>query len=316
MENVLSKIISNEKIAKDVYRIVIFFEQNAIINRNYKEANDNAENGNKCKNLDSIKIIPGQFVNILLDGLFLRRPISICDYSNGKITLVYKVLGQGTKILSMKKPGEKLDILLPLGNGFDIFLSTQTRYVGNFEHKNKFFDATNNCESRRISLVGGGVGVPPLYYLTKKIIEKMKVYDKKGSEKLNASSEKIESNEINPRSKTENVEIRLGFKTKEEVILEKEFAELGINLKIFTEDGSYGEKGFVTKDLNADYVFCCGPEPMLKAIYDLVEDGQFSFEERMGCGFGACMGCSCQTKYGYKRICKEGPILQKNEVLW
>ena len=211
---------------------------------------------------------PGQFVNIKLDGLFLRRPISVCDLENGVLTLVYKVVGKGTEKMCGMKAGEKLDILTGLGNGYDLEKSGDTPL-----------------------LLGGGVGVPPLYMLAKELIKKGK-----------------------------KVSVILGFNTKDEIFYEQEFKALGAQVALTTVDGSYGTRGFVTdamKDTEYSYFYTCGPEPMLKAIYSASKtSGQFSFEERMGCGFGACMGCSCHTVTGYKRICKDGPVLEKEEILW
>ncbi len=209
----------------------------------------------------------GQFVNIKLDGKYLRRPISVCDYDKDALTLVYKIVGSGTEILSKMKSGEKLDILTGLGNGYDISL----------------------CGDNPV-LLGGGVGVPPLYNLAKKLISLRK-----------------------------SVTVILGFNTKDEIFFEEEFKELGAKVFVTSVDGSYGIKGFVTDALPTDYsyFYTCGPEPMLKAVYKATStEGQFSFEERMGCGFGACMGCSCKTVTGYKRICKDGPVLKKEEILW
>ena len=210
---------------------------------------------------------PGQFVNIKLDGFFLRRPISVCDCEDGTLTIVYKVVGSGTEAMSAMKEGG-LDILTGLGNGYDLSVS------GN-----------------KPLLIGGGVGVPPLYMLAKKLIEEGK-----------------------------EVSVILGFNTKSEVFYEDEFKALGAKVLVTTVDGSYGIKGFVTNAMDGidyTYFYTCGPEPMLKAVYNSsVTEGQFSFEERMGCGFGACMGCSCKTITGYKRICKEGPVMRKEEILW
>lgn len=210
---------------------------------------------------------PGQFVNIRLDGLYLRRPISVCDLGKDTLTLVYKVVGKGTAALSQAAPGAKFDVLTGLGNGYDLSLSGKTPL-----------------------LIGGGVGVPPLYYLAKKLIEK-------GATPT----------------------VALGFNRKEEVFFQKEFEALGVKVALATVDGSQGTKGFVTNVLPKDYsyFYACGPEPMLKAVYNAtVSDGEFSFEERMGCGFGACMGCSCKTLVGNKRICKDGPVIKKGEILW
>ncbi len=209
----------------------------------------------------------GQFVNILLDGLFLRRPISVCDRSEGELTLVYKVVGKGTEKMSQMTAGT-LDILTGLGNGYDLSLSGD-----------------------RPLLLGGGVGVPPMYLLAKELIAQGK-----------------------------RVSVILGFNTKDEVFYENEFRALGADVTVATVDGSYGVKGFVTdamKDVDYTYFYTCGPEPMLKAVWNTATtSGQMSFEERMGCGFGACMGCSCKTLTGNKRICKEGPVMKKEEILW
>lgn len=210
---------------------------------------------------------PGQFVNIKLDGLFLRRPISVCDIGDNSLTIIYKVVGRGTKQLSMMQSGS-LDVLTGLGNGYDLSLAGE-----------------------RPVLLGGGVGVPPMYLLAKRLIALGK-----------------------------QVTIILGFNTKSEVFFENEFKELGANVIVTTVDGSYGEKGFVTDvltKLDYSYFYTCGPEPMLKAVFKTsTTSGQMSFEKRMGCGFGACMGCSCKTITGYKRICKEGPVMRKEEILW
>ena len=213
---------------------------------------------------------PGQFVNIALEGKYLRRPISICDYDDRSIALIYKVVGGGTEQMSRMLPGETLDLLTGLGNGF----------------------STKN-DARRPLLVGGGVGVPPLYNLAKRLLAEGKP-----------------------------VQVVLGFNTASEVFYEEEFRALGCEVTVSTVDGSRGVGGFVTTAIaecrpEFDYFYACGPLPMLRALCDAVpQDGQLSFEERMGCGFGACMGCSCKTRYGNKRICKEGPVLTKGEVIW
>ena len=210
---------------------------------------------------------PGQFVNIKLSGLFLRRPISVCDCEGDTLTLIYKIVGRGTQMMSEMQKGEELDILTGLGNGYNTSLSGDTPL-----------------------LVGGGVGVPPLYMLAKKLV-----------------------------SEGKKVSVILGFNTKAEIFYEDEFKALGADVRVATVDGSYGVKGFVTDamDMDYSYTFSCGPEPMLKALYKASKtSGQYSFEERMGCGFGACMGCSCKTVTGYKRICKEGPVMEKEEILW
>ena len=211
---------------------------------------------------------PGQFVNIKLDGLYLRRPISVCDLSNDTLTIVYKAVGTGTEQMSRMIAGEKLDVLTGLGNGYDLTLSGE-----------------------KPVLLGGGVGVPPMYLLAKELIAQGK-----------------------------KVSVILGFNTKDEIFYEAEFKALGADVVVTTADGSYGIKGFVTdalKEMDYSYFYTCGPEPMLKAVYKTaVTSGQMSFEKRMGCGFGACMGCSCKTITGYKRICKEGPVMKKEEILW
>ncbi len=216
---------------------------------------------------DTEGVACGQFINIKLDGLYLRRPISVCDCEDGIITIIYKVVGKGTKQMQEMTDGE-LDVLIGLGNGYDTSLSG--------EHA---------------LLLGGGVGVPPLYMLAKKLIAEGK-----------------------------KVSVILGFNTKSEVFYENEFRDLGASVTVTTADGSYGTKGFVTDaigDIDYTYFYTCGPEPMLKAVYNATKtSGQLSFEERMGCGFGACMGCSCKTLYGNKRICKDGPVLVKEEIIW
>lgn len=243
MEQKILTVLSNEKLVDGVYKMVLNGDVKAIT----------------CS---------GQFINIKIDGLFLRRPISVCDYTEDSVTIIYKVVGKGTEILSKKVKGDCLDCLLGLGNGYDLSLSGEQPL-----------------------LIGGGVGVPPMYNLAKKLIEKGK-----------------------------KVTVILGFNKSQEIFYEKEFERLGAKVLVATVDGSYGIKGFVTdamKDLKYSYFYCCGPEPMLKAVFKGSQsDGEFSFEERMGCGFGACMGCSCKTIYGNKRICKEGPVLKKGEILW
>ena len=237
------EVIKNEKIANDVFRMIL------------------------KGNTDEITKT-GQFVNIKIEGNFLRRPISVCDWDKDTLTLIYKVVGEGTKKMKDYCEGERLDILTGLGNGYDTSFSGSTPL-----------------------LLGGGVGVPPLYALCKRLIAE-------------------------GRQPT----VILGFNSKCDVFYEEEFKKLGARVMVATADGSYGIKGFVTdamKDVFYSYFYTCGPEAMLKALYrETLTSGQFSFEERMGCGFGACMGCSCKTLTGYKRICKEGPVLQKEEILW
>ena len=210
----------------------------------------------------------GQFINIKIDGFYLRRPISVCEIISGGLKIIYKIVGKGTEVLSRMKTGEKLDVLIGLGNGYDLSLSGD-----------------------KPLLIGGGVGVPPMYELCKQLIAKGKA-----------------------------VTVILGFNAKSEVFYEKEFESLGAKVIVTTVDGSYGIKGFVTdamKGLDYSYFYTCGPEPMLKAVHkQSTTGGEMSFEERMGCGFGACMGCSCKTLTGNKRICKEGPVLKKGEILW
>ena len=242
MKQSIFTIVSNEPLTDSVYKMVLTGDTSAIT-------------------------APGQFVNIQLDGLFLRRPISVCDYDDTTLTLVYKVVGKGTFAMSKMDSG-KLDILTGLGNGYDLTLSGENPV-----------------------LLGGGVGVPPMYNLAKRLLEQGK-----------------------------KVSVILGFNTKSEIFYEEEFKNLGCDVTVTTVDGSYGTKGFVTDALantGYSYFYTCGPEPMLKAVYRAsVTSGQMSFEERMGCGFGACMGCSCKTLTGYKRICKEGPVMRKEEILW
>ena len=211
---------------------------------------------------------PGQFVNLLIDGLYLRRPISVCDCEAGLLTLVYKVVGKGTEKMSEMPVGTQIDILTGLGNGYDTTLAGDAPL-----------------------LIGGGVGVPPLYLLAKQLI-----------------------------AQGRRVTVILGFNTASEIFYEEEFRALGAEVRVATVDGSRGTRGFVTdamKDLEYTHFYTCGPEPMLKAVWRAsVTSGQMSFEERMGCGFGACMGCSCKTKYGNKRICRDGPVLEREEIIW
>lgn len=210
----------------------------------------------------------GQFVNIALTGKYLRRPISVCDKNGDELTLIYKTVGAGTEQMSYLTAGEKLDILTGLGNGYDLSLS-----------------------GKNPVLIGGGVGIPPLYLLCKQLINQNKT-----------------------------VSVILGFNDKNEIFFEKEFKNLGAKVYVTTVNGSYGTKGFVTdilKDIEYSYFYACGPEPMFRAIdKKAVTSGQYSFEERMGCGFGACMGCSCKTLTGNKRICKEGPVMKREEIIW
>lgn len=242
MKQGLFEIIENTPLTESVFRIVLKGDVFAIT-------------------------APGQFVNIKLEGLYLRRPISVCDVSENSLTIIYKVVGKGTAQMSKMRSGT-LDVLTGLGNGYDMTVAGD-----------------------RPVLLGGGVGVPPMYLLARKLIEHGK-----------------------------QVRVILGFNTKAEVFYEDAFKTLGAEVTVTTVDGSYGVKGFVTDALaNMDYTYfyACGPEPMLKAVYSASQtSGQMSFEKRMGCGFGACMGCSCKTITGYKRICREGPVMRKEEILW
>ena len=242
MKQGLFEIIHNAPLTENVYKMVLSGDTTAITN-------------------------PGQFVNIQLDGFYLRRPISVCDVQGDQLTIIYKIVGKGTGQMAAMEQGS-LDVLTGLGNGYDL-----------------------SKAGDRPVLIGGGVGVPPMYLLCKKLVEQGK-----------------------------KVCVILGFNTKDEIFYEKEFRDLGANVIVTTVDGSYGVKGFVTdalKELDYSYFYTCGPEPMLKAVYKTSHtSGQMSFEKRMGCGFGACMGCSCKTLTGYKRICKEGPVMEKEEILW
>ncbi len=235
------EIIFNAPLTKDVYKMVLKGDTQYIT-------------------------APGQFINLKLEGKFLRRPISVCDFDSETITIIYKVVGEGTEQMSNMQLGETIDCLTGLGNGYDI------------------------SNSKKPLVIGGGVGVPPMYHLTKCLI-------KDGQKPT----------------------VILGFNTKDEIFYEEEFKALGVDVVITTVDGSYGVKGFVTDGMpeDYDYFYTCGPMPMFKAINAATKtSGQFSFEEKMGCGFGACMGCSCKTKYGNKRICKDGPVLVKEEIVW
>lgn len=245
MKQGLFSITQNEKIAQSVYKMRLSGDTSAI-----KKA--------------------GQFVNIKLDGFFLRRPISVCDYTAEELLIIYKVVGKGTEKMSAMEKGEQLDILTGLGNGYDLTIKTE-----------------------RPVLIGGGVGVPPLYKLAKEL-----------------------------KKQGKRVSVILGFNSENEIFFEDEFKEIADRVLICTADGSYGIKGFVTdavKDIDFDYFFTCGPEPMFKALESTIDkniSGQLSFEQRMGCGFGACMGCSCKTLTGNKRICREGPVLFREEIIW
>ncbi len=242
MKQSFFEIIENTALTADVYRLRLRGDTTAIT-------------------------APGQFVNLKLDGMYLRRPISVCDVEGDMLTLVYKVVGKGTEAMSKMTEG-RLDVLTGLGNGYDLSVAGD-----------------------KPLLLGGGVGVPPMYMLCRKLIESGK-----------------------------QVTVVLGFNKASEIFYEEEFRALGATVYVTTVDGSYGIRGFVTdamKDIDYSYFYTCGPEPMLKAVWNASDtEGQLSFEERMGCGFGACMGCSCKTLTGNKRICKEGPVLRKEEILW
>ncbi len=210
---------------------------------------------------------PGQFVNIRLTGKFLRRPISVCNVAGDELTLIYKIVGGGTRQLAAMRPGQTLDLLTGLGNGYDLSPAGDSPV-----------------------LLGGGVGTPPMFWLARELLARGKP-----------------------------VRIVLGFNTADEVFYVDELRALGADVTVTTVDGSRGVKGFVTDGLPQDYsyFYTCGPEPMLRAVFRATKtSGQLSFEERMGCGFGACMGCSCKTLTGYKRICKDGPVLRKEEIAW
>ena len=242
MKQEILKITENVRIAENVYRMTL-----------------------EGPELEEQK--PGQFVNIRLEGQFLRRPISVHDSEPGRLVIIYKAVGKGTEQMSRMTAGETLDVLTGLGNGYDL-----------------------SKAGDKPLLLGGGVGVPPLYLLAKQL-----------------------------RSRGCEVSVVLGFNTRAEVFGEDEFRALGCTVTVTTADGSYGTRGFVTDALpeETSYFYTCGPEPMLRAVYRATKtSGQFSFEERMGCGFGACMGCSCETKYGSKRICRDGPVLRKEEIVW
>ena len=215
----------------------------------------------------SAVIAPGQFVNIALPGLYLRRPISVSDASDGRLTLIYKIVGRGTEAMAAMAPGQALDVLSGLGNGFDVSLAGD-----------------------RPLLLGGGIGAAPLVLLARRL-----------------------------RAAGKTVAVVLGFNTRDEIFYEDEFRAMGCDVTVATADGNCGVHGFVTDALPEEYSFyyACGPEPMLRAVYGRATgDGQLSFEARMGCGFGACMGCTRQTTAGPKRVCKDGPVFRKGEILW
>lgn len=243
MKQGIFEITENTKIAKDVFKMRLAGDTSGIIGA-------------------------GQFVNIKIDGFFLRRPISVCDFNENELLVIYKVVGKGTDRMSGLEAGQKLDLLTGLGNGYDLTVKTE-----------------------KPVLIGGGVGVPPLYKLAKEL-----------------------------KKQGKKVSVILGFNSKEEIFFEKEFKEIADRVLVCTADGTYGVKGFVTDalcDVDYDYFFTCGPEPMFRALEKTVKtSGQFSFEQRMGCGFGACMGCTCKTLTGNKRICREGPVLFREEIIW
>ncbi|MBR2699793.1 MAG: dihydroorotate dehydrogenase electron transfer subunit [Clostridia bacterium] len=242
MRQVIYTILENTPLTASVYRMRLRGDTSAIV-------------------------APGQFINIRLDGLYLRRPISVCDWDGHGLVIIYKAVGKGTEALSNMVPGEALDCLSGLGNGYDL-----------------------TCAGEKPVLIGGGVGVPPLYGLAKRLVAQGRA-----------------------------VTVCLGFNIASEVFYEDAFQALGCEVRVSTVDGSHGAKGFVTEILpdNPSYYYACGPEPMLKAVFKALPcSGQLSFEARMGCGFGACMGCTCETVTGYKRICKDGPVLRKEELTW
>ena len=244
MKQCLFEIVSNRRLAPNVFEMVLRGDCSAVA-------------------------APGQVVNLRLDGFYLRRPISVCNVDGDALTLIYKIVGRGTEAMSRMQPGEQLDALVGLGNGYSL----------------------DECGDRPM-LIGGGAGVPPMYLLARRLL-----------------------------ARGADVTVVLGFNAREEIFYEEEFRALGAKVMVATADGSYGVRGFVTdamKQLPAPSAVCaCGPEPMLKAVYNAADvPGQFSFESRMGCGFGACMGCTCKTKYGAKRICKDGPVLRREEIVW
>lgn len=243
MKQSIFEIISNESIACKTYKMILSGDTSQVTK-------------------------PGQFVNIKIEGFSLRRPISICDCKNGKLTLIYKTVGAGTEKMSRMKQGESLDLLTGLGNGYS------TQKGGN-----------------EPLLIGGGLGVPPLFLLCRSFTEKG----------------------IYPA-------VILGFNSEKEIFYEEEFRSLGAKVFVATADGSYGQKGFVTdvmRNLKYSFFYACGPLPMYKAIEKIaVTGGEYSLEERMGCGFGACMGCSIMTKNGPRRVCKDGPVFEREELIW
>ena len=235
------KILSNRQLAKDTWEMVLLGDSSALTR-------------------------PGQFINIALEGLYLRRPISVCCYEEGSITIIYKVVGKGTKKMAAMTEGDELDVLVGLGNGFDV----------------------EQARGRKVAVIGGGVGVPPMYDTARRL------------KRMGADVTAI-----------------LGFATKDVSFYIEKFEELGIPVMVTTDDGTLGRKGFVTdalRESGCDYFLACGPTPMLRALHRTGIPGQLSFEERMGCGFGACMGCTCHTLVGTKRVCKDGPVFPTEEV--
>lgn len=259
LKNYQAKLLRHRKIAHLTYELVL--EETGIIRG---KGEDKGPFGVPS---------PGQFVNLVVPDFYLRRPFSVADYSDGKLVLIYKILGQGTRAMADRlEEGQTLSVLSPLGNGFTL------------------------VDAEKPLLIGGGVGLPPMYYLAKAL-----------------------------KAKGQEPRIAMGFKTADEVFYEEAFRDLGLEVQVATEDGSKGTGGFVTQILegsykDGDYLYCCGPMPMLEAIYKMdLAPGQYSFEERMGCGMGACMGCSHKVKnypLGSKRICKEGPVFRTEEILW
>ncbi len=243
MKQGIYKVLKNEQLTESVYRMILEGDTSDFVR-------------------------PGQFVNLTVEGCYLRRPISVYDWDENTVTIIYKVVGEGTEKMSQWAEGYECDVLTGLGNGFDVTVSGD-----------------------KPLLIGGGVGIPPMYGLCKRLIAQGK-----------------------------KPTVILGFNKADEIFCKEEFEKIGAEAIVTTVDGSVGVKGFVTdamKDLDYTYFYTCGPMPMFKAIEKTaVGSGEYSFEERMGCGFGACMGCSCKTKYGNKRICKDGPVLKREEIIW
>lgn len=253
------RVLNNKKIAADTYRMVLLGDTQYLTE-------------------------PGQFINIKLDGFYLRRPISVCDWDRESITIVYKAVGAGTKQMSEMQGGEQLDVLTGLGNGFSTDFGKLLGETGQSRHA--------DGRPVRAAVIGGGVGVPPLYALTKKL-------KKEGADVI----------------------VVLGFNSEDQIFAYRDFTDLGVPVCVTTLDGSVGIKGFVTdalKNIDYDVYYTCGPEPMLRAVWNMGQTrgipGLLSFEARMGCGFGACMGCSCETIAGTKRICVDGPVMKSSEV--